>query len=105
MRDDHDFRQLELDDTAYDTLYTRKFAQRKTYVPADPRQVRTRIPAMVVSVTAQPGRRVKRGDPLLVVEAMKMRNEIVALHDGTVKCVHVTQGQMVAKDALLVEFE
>lgn len=105
MSDERDIRQLELDDTVYSTLYTRKFAERKPYVPADPRQVRARIPAMVVSVHAQVGRRVRRGEALLVVEAMKMRNEITAHHEGVVARVLVTPGQMVAKNELLLELE
>lgn len=105
MSEDHDFRPLELDDTTYDTLYTRKFAQRKRYVPADPRQMRTRIPGLVLSVRVHPGSRVRRGESLLVLEAMKMRNEILAHDDGVIARVHVTPGQMVAKDELLIELE
>lgn len=105
MSDQPEFRQLELDDAVYDTLYTRKFAQRKPYQPVDPRQVRARIPAMVVSVSVQPGRRVRRGDPLLVVEAMKMRNEIIAHHEGVVARVLVAPGQMVANNEVLLELE
>lgn len=105
MSDQPEFRQLQLDDTVYDTLYTPKFARRKPYRPADPRQVRARIPAVVVSVQAQPGRRVRRGEALLVLEAMKMRNEVVAHDDGVVARVLVAPGQMVAKDELLVELE
>ncbi|HPC83805.1 MAG TPA: acetyl-CoA carboxylase biotin carboxyl carrier protein subunit [Thermoanaerobaculaceae bacterium] len=105
MSDQHEFRQLQLDDTVYETLFTRKFARRTPYQPVDPRQVRARIPAVVVSVSAQPGRRVRRGDALLVLEAMKMRNEVTAHHDGVVARVLVAPGQLVAKNELLVELE
>lgn len=105
MSEQPEFRQLQLDDTVYDTHFTRKFLLRKPYQPVDPRQVRARIPAVVVSVHAHPGRRVRRGEALLVLEAMKMRNDVVAHHDGVVARVLVAPGQMVAKDELLIEFE
>lgn len=105
MSDELELRQLILDDTAYTTQYTRKFTQHKPYAAPEPGHLRTRIPGVVVSIAVQPGRKVKRGDPLLVLEAMKMRNELLSLRDGVVVKVHVTPGQMVTKGELLLEIE
>lgn len=62
------------------------------------------LPGKVLSVRAQVGQKVKRGDLLLVIEAMKMENEIFAAAAGTVRKVHVTAGQNVETGDLLVEF-
>ncbi|MEE9286351.1 MAG: acetyl-CoA carboxylase biotin carboxyl carrier protein subunit [Dehalococcoidia bacterium] len=51
---------------------------------------------MVASVAAKRGQQVQRGDLLLVIEAMKMQNEIRAPRDGTVRAIRVTAGQKVA---------
>ncbi len=65
--------------------------------------VRAEIPGLVVALQAEVGRRVAAGEPLLVLEAMKMQNEIAAPVAGTVAEVAVRVGQSVnAGDVLLV---
>jgi biotin carboxyl carrier protein len=61
------------------------------------------LPGKVLSVKAQAGQKVKRGDLLLVIEAMKMENEIFAAEAGTVRKVHVISGQSVETGDLLAE--
>jgi 3-methylcrotonyl-CoA carboxylase alpha subunit len=63
------------------------------------------MPGRVAAVRAEPGQRVKRGEELLVVEAMKMENALRAPRDGVVRAVHVTAGEMVAPGRTLVELE
>jgi 3-methylcrotonyl-CoA carboxylase alpha subunit len=63
------------------------------------------MPATVVKVLVAPGDSVKKGDTLLVLEAMKMELPIRAPGDATVKVVCCHAGEMVAADAVLVEFE
>ncbi|MBI3890900.1 MAG: biotin/lipoyl-binding protein [Candidatus Wallbacteria bacterium] len=68
-------------------------------------KVRSRIPGKVVAVLVQPGSRVAAGEKLLVLEAMKMENEIRAAAPGVVKRLLVSAGDTVETNALLVEFE
>jgi biotin carboxyl carrier protein len=67
--------------------------------------VRAVMPGIVREVRVQPGGVVAKGDPLLILEAMKMQNEIRADHAGTVKCVHVAAEETVDKGAKLVDIE
>jgi biotin carboxyl carrier protein len=67
--------------------------------------LRAAMPGLVVEVKVQPGDRVARGRPLLVIEAMKMENVIKAPGEATVKAVHVSKGTSVEKDDKLLEFE
>ncbi|MBI4366696.1 MAG: biotin/lipoyl-binding protein [Deltaproteobacteria bacterium] len=60
------------------------------------------MPARVVEIHARPGMRVTAGQPLVVVEAMKMQNNIAAPADGTVVTVAVAQGQAIEGNQLLV---
>jgi biotin carboxyl carrier protein len=59
----------------------------------------------IISVAVQPGATVKKGQALLVYEAMKMENTVNSERDGVIKRVFVQPGQVVATNAVLVEFE
>jgi biotin carboxyl carrier protein len=63
------------------------------------------MPGQVRSVTVGVGDAVKKGQTLLTMEAMKMEIRIQALKDGLVKAVHVTQGQTVEREQILIEME
>lgn len=63
------------------------------------------MPGIVRKVEVQVGDTVKRGDRLLVLEAMKMENEILADADGVVSKVHVAAGQTVEGGAALVSLD
>jgi pyruvate carboxylase len=61
------------------------------------------MPGMIVTVSVKPGQRVKAGEPLVSIEAMKMESLIRAERDGVVKHVHVKSGETVAARDLLLE--
>ena len=61
------------------------------------------MPGMVVTVAAKVGQSVKKGDPLLSMEAMKMETMLTAEFDATVHAVHVRPGETIAAKDLLVE--
>lgn len=63
------------------------------------------MPGLILAVHVAPGDAVKEGEPLLILEAMKMENVILAPRDGVIKQVAVAQGAAVDKRSLLVEFE
>ena len=67
------------------------------------KNVNSELPGTVTKINVANGQHVKRGEVLLVVEAMKMANDIVSEVDGTVQRVAVTQGQSVNQGDLLVE--
>ena len=63
------------------------------------------MPGNVLNVMVKAGDKVAKGDVLLVLEAMKMENEIMAPHDGTILGVHVTKGESVDSGKLLVSMQ
>jgi 3-methylcrotonyl-CoA carboxylase alpha subunit len=73
--------------------------------PLGARMLSSPMPATIIKVMAAPGSSVKRGDTLLVVEAMKMELPIVAEYDGTVKAVHCHEGDLVQAGQTLIELE
>jgi biotin carboxyl carrier protein len=67
--------------------------------------VRAPMPGLVVHVHAQPGQHVGAGDAVVVMEAMKMRNELVTNVAGVVKSVNVSVGDKVDSQTPLVTIE
>ena len=60
------------------------------------------LPGTILSVNVSEGQHVKAGDVLVIIEAMKMENEIMAPADGTVTSVSVSKGQSVESGTALV---
>lgn len=59
------------------------------------------MPGKILGIKASAGTAVKRGQVILILEAMKMENEIVAPQDGTVASINVAVGEMVEPGATL----
>ncbi len=58
---------------------------------------------MILAVKVKVGDKVKKGDQLMIIEAMKMQNEVTASHGGVVKEIFTFQGEIVnARDILMV---
>ncbi len=68
-----------------------------------PKNINSELPGTVTKIVAANGQHVKKGDVLLVIEAMKMANDIVSDVEGTVQRIAVTEGQSVNQGDLLVE--
>jgi len=65
----------------------------------------TKMPGKIVKILAQEGEEVQSGQTLLILEAMKMENEIKCGIDGVVKAIHVKTGDVLAEGVLMVEVE
>ncbi|BAK94116.1 biotin/lipoyl-containing protein [Tetragenococcus halophilus] len=61
------------------------------------------MPGNIYKVQTKAGQAVKEGETVIVLEAMKMENEIVAPADGTISAINVTEGQAVEADDVLFE--
>jgi 3-methylcrotonyl-CoA carboxylase alpha subunit len=67
--------------------------------------LRSPMPGRVVAVHVKAGDRVKRGAPLLAIEAMKMEHVLTAPADGVIEQLHVSEGAQVAEAVALVDFK
>ena len=74
-------------------------------VQAGPKAVRAPMPGLVVRVEVKEGDDVRPGRRLVIVEAMKMENELRADSAGRVRAVHVQAGQAVEKDQVLIDLD
>jgi biotin carboxyl carrier protein len=92
---------LIIDDTHYETEVPDKALNRGHGLP-DPEMVKAFIPGTIVDVMVRGGSRVREGDTLLLLDAMKMHNEVCSPFDATVRDVLVSRGDRVEKGQLLV---
>lgn len=96
---------LEIGGVRYVTQLTSKFRNRDTWQKPDVRKVIAIIPGNIQRIMVKEGDEVSPGTPMLILEAMKMRNEILSPSFGIIKKINVSEGEMVPKAHLLVEFE
>lgn len=67
-------------------------------------ELKAPMPGLIVDIRVQPGQTVQKGDPLLVLEAMKMENILKAPTDGTIESLKVGLRANVTKGQVLVQF-
>ena len=89
----------------YKTLLTEKYKNRKVWEQPDERKIKSLIPGTVIKVYVEEGQKVKEGDLMMILEAMKMKNKIYFPMDGTVKKIYVSEEEKVPKDHLMIELE
>jgi biotin carboxyl carrier protein len=94
---------LNIDTSLYKTRISNKFKNRKSYQPTDPRIILSFIPGTVLDIMIKEGQDVKKGDDLMILDAMKMKNKLKCNMDGKVKTIAVKEGDKVSKGTVLVE--
>ena len=67
--------------------------------------IKAPMPGLILDIHVAPGQSVKEGEPLLILEAMKMENIITSPREGVIKGVLVNKGTAIDKGQLLIEFE
>ena len=72
---------------------------------ADEGELLTKMPGKIVKIIAEVGQEVKKGETLIILEAMKMENEIKSGLDGVVKAIHVSEGDALEQNVLMMEVE
>lgn len=96
---------LLINDDKYRTTFTKKYENRKKWVKPNKKEMHSFIPGTIINVNVKDGDKVKKGDVLFLLEAMKMLNTITAAEDATIKKVYVQVGEKIPKGLLVLKFE
>ena len=96
---------LNINSILYKTRLSRKFINRKPYKKADERIILSFIPGTVLDIMVREGQKVKKGEDLMILDAMKMQNKLKSTVDGTVKKIFVSRGNKVALGTKLIEMK
>lgn len=94
--------ELNIDETTYSTYSTPAYQKTIDWKPMDYREVTAIIPGTIIEIKVKVGDVVTEGDDMLVIEAMKMNNQIKFPTDGTVDKIVVGNGDIVAKGKILI---
>jgi len=97
--------EFHLENSVYYTEIPDSFKNRKAYKPLNEKELMASIPGTIVEIFVEPGQKVEIGDRILILEAMKMRNKVNSAIQGELKSIKVKIGDVVRKNALLVEFK
>ncbi len=89
----------------YETRLTNKFRNRKVWEPVNPNLIISFIPGTIIDVMIKPGQKLKAGDAMLVLEAMKMHNNVLMPFNGEIVKVNVARDEIVPKNYVLVEIK
>ncbi len=92
-------------ESRYRTLLTDKFKNRKQWIAPDESKIIAVMPGTIVTVLVRKGQVVEKGDSLLILESMKMQNNIISPRHGKIKAIKVAAGQNIPKDYVMIEFE
>lgn len=97
------YKSLLVENIKYRTILTKKYQDKKPYAPKDIKKITAFIPGTITKIFVTPKKKVKAGDKLLSLEAMKMENNILSPIDGTVKLIAVKEGDKVTKETVLIQ--
>ena len=103
MQNSENLKSLNINSTHYKTRLSKKYLNRKPYEPANPGLVSSFIPGTIIEILVKTGDEVKKGDDLVILDAMKMQNRLKSAIDGKVIRICVSNGDKVSKGAVILE--
>ncbi|GAP67578.1 biotin-requiring enzyme [Bacteroidales bacterium 6E] len=89
----------------YETTLTNKFRNRKVWQPHNPNLIVSFIPGTIIDVMVKTGQKVKAGETILVLEAMKMHNNVLMPFDGEIVKINVKNDEIVPKNHVMIEIK
>jgi len=89
----------------YKTKLTRKFRERKPWIPPNNNHILAVIPGTILDIKVKEGQKLKEGETILILEAMKMANSITMPFSATIDKIHVEDGEVVRKNHIMVEIK
>lgn len=87
----------------YKTKLTTKYMERKPWSSPSPYDVQSFIPGTIMKIMVKEKQLVKEGEPILILEAMKMQNRIDMPFTARIKKINVKEGERIPKDFLMIE--
>ena len=105
MAEEKEFKNLVVQGAVYKTTYTWKFENRVNWEAPNPNLIYSFIPGTIIDIYVKPKQKVKEGETLLLLEAMKMQNQVRMPFDGEIVKIHVSKDVTIPKRHLMIEIK
>jgi biotin carboxyl carrier protein len=99
------YKTINVDNIKYRTLLTKKFKNRKPYKRPELNIIKAFISGTIQNIYVKTGDKITAGDKLVILEAMKMRNDIIAPIDGIIKKINVKVNEKIIKGTVIIEID
>jgi len=105
MTDNEELKKLIVQGTIYKCKYTWKFENRVKWQTPDPNCIYSIIPGTVIDIFVKPREKIKKGETLLLLEAMKMQNQVRMPFDGEIIKIYVKKDEPIPKKHLMIKIK
>ncbi len=105
MSKEKEYKELIIQGVIYKTTLTRKFEERINWEAHNKNMLHSIIPGTIIDIFVKPREKVKEGETLLLLEAMKMQNQIRMPFDGEIVKIHVKKDELIPNRHLMIEIK
>ena len=105
MSEEKEWKDLIIQGTVYKTTYTRKFEQRVNWEAPNDNMLYSFIPGTIIDIFVKPKQKLKEGETILLLEAMKMQNQVRMPFDGEIVKINVKKDEVIPNRHLMVEIK
>ena len=105
MSEDKKMKELIIQGAVYQTTFTRKFEERVKWEAPNINMLYSFIPGTIIDIFVKPKQKVKEGETLLLLEAMKMQNQLRMPFDGEIVKIHVKKDETIPNNYLIMEIK
>jgi len=105
MAEEKELKDLIIQGAVYKTTFTKKFENRVNYETPNENLIYSFIPGTIIDIFIKTKQKVKEGETLLLLEAMKMENQIRMPFDGEIVKIHIQKGEIIPNRHLILEIK
>jgi biotin carboxyl carrier protein len=105
MSENKELKELIIQGAIYKTTFTRKFEQRVNWEAPNENKLYAFMPGRIIDIFVKPKQKLKEGDTILLLEAMKMQNQVRMPFDGEIVHINVKRDEVIPNRHLLIEIK
>ena len=103
MSENKELKDLIIQRAVYKTTFTRKFEERVTWEAPNENKLYAFMPGRIIDIFVKPKQKLKEGETILLLEAMKMQNQVRMPFDGEIVHINVKRDEVIPNRHLLIE--
>ncbi len=105
MSEEKEFKNLVIQGAVYKTTYTWKFENRVNWEEPNENHIYSFMPGAIIDIFVKTGEKVREGETILLLEAMKMQNQVRMPYDGQIVKIYVKKDEVIPKNYLMLEIK